>query len=315
VLKNGQTLSEDWKETTSDTIVVNEPDSVNKLDVQVMPAGDWSEVQRAQVDLFYDDAANGYEAEGSVSLTSPDEFRRWMAVVKDPRNRRFKYRTIVTYKNGATPDDTGLIEAVDDQTLLVLAKAPPKLDVKLSSMLVDFKATPVVEAALRYDDDANGIHDGKVVMLTAPGEQQWTLPIRNRARKGYKAQITYNRADDEPVLLPEQSTDRDVIVIQKLKVPEVTALLIPKLVNFVETPVVEALIEYDDGNGTQDVVNLVFTDNVEQRFRVPVPEGAPKMYDLTVTHWLADGTPMPRPKVTLSQPSVIVPRYSSKAVV
>jgi hypothetical protein len=314
-LKNGQSVSEDWKETTSDTIVVNEPDSVNKLDVQVMPAGDWSEVQRALVDLFYEDASNGYQAEGSVSLTSPDEFRRWMAVVKDPRNRRFRYRTLITYKNGATPDDSGFVEANDDQTLLVVAKAPPKLAVKLSSALVDFKATPVVEAALRYDDDANGVHESKVVMLTAPGEEVWSVPIRNRARKSYKAQITYNRADDDPVPLPEQSTDRDVIVIQKLKVPEVTALLIPKLVNFVETPVVEALIEYDDGNGTQEVVNLVFTDNVEQRFRVPVSEGAPRTYDLTVTHWLADGTPKSRPKVTLSQPSVIVPRYSAAKAV
>jgi hypothetical protein len=316
VLKNGQTVSEDWRETTSDTIVVNEPESVQKLDVQVMPAGDWSEVLRAQVDLFYDDASNGYEAEGSVSLTSPDEFRRWMAVVKDPRNRRFKYRTLITYRNGAAPDDTGLVDAEDDQTLLVVAKAPPKLAVKLSSALVDFKATPVVEAALRYDDDATGIHEAKVVMLTAPGEEQWSVPIRNRARKGYRAQITYNRADDEPVLLPEQSTDRDVIVIQRLKVPEVTALLIPKLVNFVETPVVEALIEYDDDdNGIHEVVNLVFTDGVEQRFRVPVAEDSPRTFGLTVTHWTADGTSVPRAKVTLSQPSVIVPRYNAlKAV-
>jgi hypothetical protein len=313
-LKSGQTVTEDWKETTSDTIVVNEPESVNKLDVQVMPAGDWSEVQRAQVDLFYDDAVNGYEAEGSVSLTSPDEFRRWTAVLKDPRNRRFKYRTLITYKNGAVPDDTGLVDAADDQTLLVVAKAPPKLAVKLSSLLVDFKATPVVEAALRYDDDGNGIHENNVVMLTAPGEQQWNVAIRNRAKKAYKAQITYNRADDDPVLLPEQSTDRDVIVIQKLKVPEVTALVIPKLVNFVETPVVEALVEYDDGD-VQEVFNLVFTDNVEQRFRVPVKEGSKRTYDLTVTHWLSDGTPMPRAKVTLSQPSVILPRYNAlKAV-
>ena len=190
----------------------------------------------------------------------------------------------------------------------------PRLNVKLLANLLDFKVTPVVTATLHYDDQQGNLHKVDTFPFTAVADTAWSFPIAADSGRKYRAQVTYNTADGQSIKQAEQTTDETVLVLPKLLVPEIAVEVNAKVVNFVETPLVEVDVNYEDR--THNIVyeeTLVFSGPDPQKFRVQVDKDSPREYFITVTYYLSDGKVVVRPGVSLDKSKIVVPRYVAGA--
>ena len=308
-LKNDQEISSVVTPTRDDQVMVNEPRSDNRLDVKLVPVGDWSQVTQSLVSLRYSDPVHGMNAEGSFLLKTADEFRAWAVYTAPNGPRKFQYKVITSFKDGSS-DAKDWVDAEGDQPLTIAVKAPPVLEVTVIPALLDFAVTPVVEATLGYSDPAGGIRESETFALTKTDNVVWRVPLKNPAKRDFTTKITYNTADGRVVEVPETTAPDDKVTIPKLLVPEVSCLMVPKLVDFTTTPVVQVDLRYTDpARGVDSTDTFLFTDETNQQWRAQIADGGPKSFQVTVTYNLADGTVVGREPVTLTTPKIVVPRY------
>ena len=309
-LKNDQTVESDWKDTQLRQLIINEPDTIDRLDVQLVPTGNWDGVQQTVVNLRYADTAGNVFSDTVFNLKSPDEFRTWTVIMKDPTRRKFQYRILCSFKDGSPPFQTDWLDAEGDQALPILIKQAPRLSVKLLPNLLDFKVTPVVTATLHYDDPQADLHKVDTFPFTAVAETVWSFPIQNDSQRKYRSTVTYNTVDGQELHPPDRITDETVLVLPKLLIPEIAVEVHPKVVNFVETPLVEVDITYSDiAHDLHSQDTLVFTGTDPQTFRFPVKADSPQQYTVIVTYYLADGQVVEKPPVTLDKNKIVIPRY------
>ena len=116
----------------------------------------------------------------------------------------------------------------------------------------------------------------------------WDVPLASDKKRSYSHEITYHTADGGKIEREETVTDEEALVIPRVAAPEVKCVFVPRLLNFTDTPVVQADINYSDpDNDIEFSDTLVFTDNKEQSFRVPVNENSPLDYRLMLTYFRA----------------------------
>jgi hypothetical protein len=308
-LKNEQQIDGDWQTTTDDSLVVNEPRSSNRLDVQLIPQGRWDDVVQSVVSLRYNDTVHQLSADSPpFVLKSADTFMTWAVFVADPMLRKYQYRIVTAYKDGSA-DDSGWKDGQGDGPLPVAVRSPARLDVTLVPTLVDFSVTPVVETQLTYDDPANGIHATETFVMTKSDQQVWSIPIKDTNRRSFTSQVSYDTTDGAVVRPPNAGED-DKLVIPRLLVSQLEVLLVPKVVDFVATPVVQVDLSYKDtAGGVSDENTFVFTDATPQSYRLRLRDDGPRTYSLTVTYFLNDGRVVTRAPVSLDQNKVVIPRY------
>jgi len=230
--------------------------------------------------------------------------------MKNPNQRKFQYKILCSFKDGSTPFTTDWLDAEGDQALPIVIQQAPRLSVKLLPNLLDFKVTPVVTATLRYDDPQADLHKVDTFPFTAAAEAVWSFPIKSDSLRKYRTALTYNTADGQELQPPERATDETVLILPKLLIPEVAVEVHPKVVNFVETPLVQLDIEYTDlTNDLHAQETLVFTSPEPQKFRVPVKADSPREYRVIVTYFLADGQVVEKPEVALDKNKIVIPRY------
>ena len=306
-LKNDQEIETVQVATSADQVIINEPRSDNRLDVKLVPVGDWSGVTQSLVSLRYTDTMHSMNAEGSFLIKTADEFKSWAIYTVQGGPRKFQYKVITSFKDGSS-EVHDWIDAEGDQPLTIGVKAPPVLEVTLIPALVDFATTPVVEATLGYP--AVNPKERETFALTGPETRTWRVPLDDPTKRDFSTKITYNTADGRVVEVPESKAPDDKVTIPKLLVPEVSCLMVPKLVDFTATPVVQVDIRYvDEAKHLEQTDTFIFTDEANQQWRLQVPEGATKKFFVQVTYNLADGTVVPHGEVELSTPKIVVPRY------
>jgi hypothetical protein len=309
-LKNDQTVESAWQETTLRQLIVNEPDTISRLDVQLVPAGSWDGVQQTVVNLRYADSANNVFSDAVFNFKTPDEFRTWSVILKDLNKRKFQYKILASFKDGSSPYQTDWLDSDGDQALPVLVKQASRLNVKLLANLLDFKVTPVVTTTLHYDDQQDNVHKVDTFAFTAASETTWSFPIADDSPRKYRRAVTYNTADGQEINAAEETTDETVMVVPKLLVPEIAVEVHPKVVSFVETPVVEVDVNYTDpAHNINYEETLVFTGPDPQKFRVQVDKQSPRPYKIAVTYFLADGKVVAQAPVTLDKSKIVIPRY------
>jgi hypothetical protein len=307
-LKDGQQIETDEEETLSRQLLINAP-LFDTLDVRMVPTGLWTNVIQSVISLRYDDEANNYHADSAYSIKAADEFKTWAVVLRDRNHRVFAYKLLTSFKDG-TFHETDWTQADGDQALRVAVEAVPWLKIDLLPNLLDFTVTPIVQATLRYNDEAGGVQEVETFTFSDPKPQTWTIQIADEDKVSYSYEITYHKSDGTQVHVLPQTTDATSLIIPKLVVPDLKVIAIPRMLNFTDTPVVELNIDYQDPDNHIDFNDtLVFTDGTEQEFRISVREDSPREYSVSVTYHLADGTVVERAPATLDQPRIIVPRY------
>jgi hypothetical protein len=313
-LKNGQTIDGDWQETTSDALAIDEPSLIQKLGVNLFPAGDWSNVVQTVVDLRYSDPANQYFLNGTYDLKTVDQFLHWMVVLKDPAKRDFDFKYVTTFKDGSPPLMVDWSTVHGDGSVPINVKAnPTTLAVRLLPQAVDFTVTPVVQANLHYDDQAANLHMTESFVFTKPEQQTWTVQIKDPNKRSYRYQLSYTTKQSQ-ITEAERTTDSDTLVFPPPEVPQVTCLVIPRMIDFAVTPAVEVDVEYHDPVQKIDFTDtLIFTDAKAQGFTVLVEPSSPRTYQVGITYYLPDGNMSVKEPVTLDKNQILIPKYVASA--
>jgi len=307
-LKDGQEVDGDWQDTLNRQLLINMP-FFDRLDVQLVPAGNWAGVIQTVISMRYTDSANDYHGEGALLIKKPDEFKTWSVVLRDTKNRKFQYKVLTSFLDG-TFKQGDWANGDGDQAMPVIVQQTPHLQLKLLPNLLDYKVTPIVEVTLHYDDAQGNIHQVATYTFTGTDGQSWDFPIASDTRRSYRYQITYHTVDGQTVVEPEATSDATALIIPKLLVPEVVATVMPKLVAFADTPVVEVNIAYNDPEhdiSSEDT--LVFSDATPQTFRVQVQQDSPRDYTLAVTYYKGDGRVIQLDPITLDKKQVVIPKY------
>lgn len=308
-LKNDQQIESVFVPTVDDQVLINEPRSDNRLDVRMVPVGDWSAVLQSLISLRYSDPVHDLNAEGSFLLKSADEFKTWALYAADGGPRKFQYKVITSFKDGSS-DVRDWVDAEGDQPLPIAVKAPPVLEVTLIPSLLDFTVTPVVEATLAYADPANNVLETETFALTKADTVVWRVPLRDPSKRSFTTKFTYNTADGKVIEMPATTAPDDKVTIPRLLVPEVSCLMVPKLIDFTVSPVVEVDIHYTDPAHQVDIIDtFIYTDATNQQWRTQVAADAPRKFEVTTTYHLADGRVVTRDPVVLATPKIVVPKY------
>jgi hypothetical protein len=184
------------------------------------------------------------------------------------------------------------------------------LEVTLIPVLLDFAVTPVVEATLTYADRAHNVLESHTFALTRPDILFWRVPLQDPAVRGFTTKFTYNTADGRVIEGSPTPAPDDKVTIPKLLVPEVSCLMVARLVDFAVTPVVEVDISYTDPAHQIDTTeSFIFTDTANQQWRQRTAPDGPKTFVVQITYHLATGAVVPREPATLSTPKIVIPKF------
>ena len=312
LLKSGTTLEVPWKKTDGPTnnVLVKRPD-VDVLDLTLIPAGNWTDVIQSVLSLRYQDGT--YNKDTQFNFKTVDEFKKWAVLLQNPRKREFEYKILATFKNGDT-QETAWLKREGDQALPVTVVGPPRLTTKISGAVLDYASTPLVKVDLEYKDPQGSSDVESFSLQTATDVKTWSIPIREGGSKGYRYKITYFPKDGNPVERPWESTEAELIVIPRYSIPKVGAEFSPVMQKFDMTPAVEVNLAYDNPqNNMHERMTLIFQSKDKQSWFFPVPDSAPRKYDMTVTWFYNDGSQKNSTPVTLDKPAVILPPPPSPA--
>jgi len=123
---------------------------------------------------------------------------------------------IIVFKNGSRqekPNQKGRL----DETIPVGVGAVDALDVTVIASLVDWTKYKIAIVMLKYDDDANDIHQTKNFTFNAANsaDQAWKVLLRDASKKSYQFRlrlIAQNAADNREE--DWKLTDEPVLVVQ-----------------------------------------------------------------------------------------------------
>jgi len=310
-LKDGQVIEGEEQRSNSRQLLINAP-LFDTLDVRLVPAGDWSDVVQTVVSLQYEDAANDYRSEQAFQLRAIDEFKTWSVVLRDTGHRDFRYKWMTTFKNGEMTE-TDWQGADGDQAIAVMVESTPKLIVDIIPATIDFKATPVVTCTFAYQDARNGVHETRTFAFDqdSASTSQFMVALADSSKRSYRYSLTYHTSEGGRIERPEVEEDATVLVVPRVDVPAVRCILVPMLVNFVETPVVEVTLNYADANsGIADTQTFILTSKTDQNeYRLPVNEDSSREYTLNLTYYAQDGQAVTRDPVVTDRTRFVVPRY------
>lgn len=181
--------------------------------IRVRGFGDFaSRIDAIFVDLTYRDEDNDYTHEGSVTLTEGSQFSDWTfpAVLADGGS--VTWSAIIRFRDGTT---SRLPEQELEGTTLLVGDSVLMRRVEITADLVDFTVFPLVRVSLRYDDEANGVHEDASIVFrgTGPSVSEWVFAYRDPQHRAYSYAVTYYPQTGEPSTLRVPSeTDTSLVL-------------------------------------------------------------------------------------------------------
>lgn len=314
LLQDGSTFRTGWESTEGpQPRMVAGPPQVDVLNINVLPVGVWSDVVQSVVDLVYEDERNDYHQDITFQLKSADAFKQWAVLLRNPDARDFKYKSLTTFKNGDSSESEWL-EREGDQTVPVDSGAPPRLQVTIMGRVVDFDATPTVQVVLQHRDPEHGERTKSFTLESTKDEHLWDIPLSDKKHNKYRYQITYFPKDIDPVEKEWITTTSDRIIAPRYEVPQAGARVIPSLVDFTTTPVVEVSLKYHDPQrGVSENETLIFTEKKPQQWFVSVESDAPRTYSVEIRYHLATGDMVEGESKRTDARALVIPRYKPES--
>jgi hypothetical protein len=195
-MKDGKEFSVDWQEGRASQLYINDPFSANKT-VSVRAIGDLqSDIGTIFIDLKYVDATNKYTQTSSVALSKANPFSDWSFPVIDENTGKVTYSGSIQFQDGKTED---IKETETTKNTIMVGKARDEnefLQVQVVPDLLDFTQVKLVQLALRYVDEGNGVDVRKdlVIKGTEP-VSPWVVRLQDKTKKNYQWEATYFMTD------------------------------------------------------------------------------------------------------------------------
>ncbi|MVN86460.1 hypothetical protein GO986_06745 [Deinococcus sp. HMF7620] len=189
---NMQRTAGDWLEHApgAQNLAIHTPfeDSFN---LNVIPLADWEEVRQLLVDLDYEDPANGYRMQTTLSFSRDQAgMLPWRFMLRDKTRRGYRFRQTTLLHNGAS-EDSGWVTQESDGSLKV-GNAPHGLcRVEVDPGDLDWGSS-VKRALVRlsYHDPALPAADEAALMFRDAAPQTWTVTLGPAVRE-YSYDVTY----------------------------------------------------------------------------------------------------------------------------
>jgi hypothetical protein len=268
----------------SNTLFIVPPPQVDVLNVNLVPAGNWSDVAQVVVTMEY--AIDGGQIyDKTFRFTALDQIAEWTVLLRDPNQRTFRYRTVVTYKSGGA-DESAWVTKTGDQAVVIEVKGSPKLHVNVLSNLVDFTRTPVVTVTLSYGDEK------KTLSFTAAGATVWEVPAVSN-QKEYTYEITWHPASGNAISSGPTRTADTELFIPRASLPTVGKLDVMIrgfAVDFAATPFVDVALIWKDGNREERTTVTLSKEQPNASWSVDIGDRTQRTYQYSITYNLADGT-------------------------
>lgn len=289
----------------SSNLLVVRPPQVDVLDVGLVPAGDWSDVVQAVVQLEYD-AGGGIVYDESFRFTAIDQHAEWQVLLRDPTRRTFGYRVLVTYKNGNVETHPRKTLTGDQQIPIMVGE--PKHAISVLSSLIDFAATPTVSVALDYHGNT------KVLTFTKPGTEVWKPPRDAEGRRDYSYEITWYTPDGQELRSGRERTDDEQLVLTRPVLPRAGKLEVIVrgfAVDFAATPFVDVQLRWSDGASEESTLLTLHEGQRTATWSIDIGDRTQRRYSYAITYNLADGSRVPGPSGESTDPVISVMPHRS----
>ncbi len=181
-----------WVETDAEQVVVRDP-YPRKRTVSVVPNFSWATIDRAFVDLSYQDKANNINESKSLEFSElASESQNFTIDLVNPDVRRVGFQTTILYKDGRMneiphsfthADRIFIRDNMKGHKIILIRPAP-----------VDFAVKKIKEVTVetRYVDDAAGIDDAEIFAFKSSGEQaQFEFDYVDEAKADFEYRAKY----------------------------------------------------------------------------------------------------------------------------
>lgn len=163
---NNRDIDSGWKTSDEEQISLRDPFPRKRV-VQVVPAMNWTQVERCFVDLRYTDRPNGVFEETSFEFTEGSTPQMWSIPVADPERRQVLFRTLILFRDGRmieVPESVTL-----DRRILVRTDMRGRRIVEIRPP-ADFRADSLqrVTVELRFEDFEAGLSFADTFILEDP---------------------------------------------------------------------------------------------------------------------------------------------------
>jgi len=269
----------------TENLFVVPPPQVDILNVGLLPAGNWGEVEQAVVSLRYD-AGDGRVFDRMYRINSAEQFVEWTVLLRDSSRRKFEYETVVVYKNGQD-ERSGWIEKEGDQTILVKAKGEPRMIINVMSALVDFAQTPAVTVKLIYGNEQT------TLSFVNKDSQSWSVPKNAQGDDDFSYVVTWHPVDGDPITSQPVRTDSREVFIQKAELPtagKLRVIIRGFAIDFDRTPFVDVSLRWVDGDMEESTFLTLTKDEKNKSWEVDIGDRSQRQYKYEITYNLADGT-------------------------
>lgn len=315
ILQSGDVQAdEQWHTLSGSQLLVNQSFD-NTLKIVLLPVGDgWDDVVQVIVDVRYTDSANNYVVNDSFPLRAMTEYKTWKVLLKNKDKRDYEYQLTASLKNRFFQTDW---KSANTKTLLVEVDALPRLKVEVMADLLDFTSSPLTEITLQYN--AVGVNHADTLVFKDKMPQYWIVNVPANAPVDYTYQVTHNPVGQAPLVLATvHVVDHTVVVLPAYIAPKaghISIPILPQLLDFSATPIVEVDLTYDDdANNLHLVGSFTLTTKDTVKWEIDVKDVNSKTFGYTITYFTADSQPHGMPKKYQDAPRIILPKYQPVTV-
>ena len=301
-----------WEKSKAPHLNISVADP-GKVSVMVVPGSiNFDDVvDQVQVELTYSETGDEVGEEAAIFVindaSGSQTFERYIFTEWD---QPVRYKSRFFLKDGQQ-FETDVAETLSRQ-LLINAPLFDTLDVRMvPTGMWDNVIQSVI--SLRYEDPVNNYHADTAYSIKKPDEfKTWEVVLRDPSRRTFEYKILTSFSDgsfNETDWIPADGDQAVRIAVQV--VPRLNVELLPTLLDFTVTPVVQVTLRYDDDEADiHEVETVNFVSNTAQGWTIEIADKNKVTYSYEITYHLADGTQVTVPRVTTDVNSIIVPRLN-----
>lgn len=188
VLRDGRRLEGDWKASTAGVLFLDAPVELRtKADVQVVAAGEFSDLAQILVDLR---SRGKPETQVQLAFTKSGEGRLWEAPWSGDASFEYEFRRTLVYRDGSVR----VLEAdwIPETRPVLVVRDEFRFEVRLIPRLLDLGGTlKMVIVELEPQETIDSIQDRKTLILKTKDEQpRWSFRLKTPDQHGYRYRLS-----------------------------------------------------------------------------------------------------------------------------
>jgi hypothetical protein len=210
-----QDVMGEWVASTEDQIIIRDP-FPKKRPLTVVPSFRWDEVDRAFIDLLYEDETNDVRMEQSFEFTADQNASQTFVVdLEDPTVRHVAYQVTVLFKDGRTLEVPRSV-TLQPRIIISDSMAGHKIVEVRPPTAVNFqkKRLKSVAVSLRYSDAANRLSFQDEFTLTSGSVPEFfEFDYKDPQRLRYSYTLKYTFVNNLTRMVPEQTSSEDMLEV------------------------------------------------------------------------------------------------------